>query len=163
MKSFFKEGMLIVVIKDKWILEQSSTGSSSTICGSTSRHLCEGFIHPSYWIILVGFLDHCCWTFELSSLNFGLNIGEEDSRKGRSDQGAVWPHRQHRPGNCQVTGFETASWPLVNDQDVWQLSKEVVAELKEVFMLFDKDEDQKTCKMRKNTLLTVKTFNGIRT
>ena len=45
--------MLIVVIKDKWILEQSSTGSSSTICGSTSRHLCEGFNHPSYWIILV--------------------------------------------------------------------------------------------------------------
>ena len=97
---------------------------------------------PATLVASVGFfLDHSCWTFELSSLNFGLNIGEEDSRKGRSDQGAVWPHRQHRPGNCQVTGFETASWPLVNDQDVWQLSKEVVAELKEVFMLFDKDED----------------------
>ena len=27
------------------------------------------------------------------------------------------------------------------DQDVWQLSKEIVADLKEVFMLFDKDED----------------------
>ena len=44
---------------------------------------------------------------------------------------------------------------------MWQLSKEVVAELKEVFMLFDKDEDQKTYKMRKNTSLTVKTYNGI--
>jgi len=31
---------------------------------------------------------------------------------------------------------------IVNiDLDVWQLSKEVVADLKEVFMLFDKDED----------------------
>ena len=31
---------------------------------------------------------------------------------------------------------------LVNDvQDVWSLSKELVSDLKEVFMLFDKDED----------------------
>ena len=37
---------------------------------------------------------------------------------------------------------------------MWQLSKEVVAELKEVFMLFDKDEDQKTYKMQTNTSLT---------
>jgi Ca2+-binding EF-hand superfamily protein len=33
-----------------------------------------------------------------------------------------------------------------HDQDIWQLSKEVVADLKEVFMLFDKDEDQRLSK-----------------
>ena len=32
------------------------------------------------------------------------------------------------------------------EQDVWQLSKEVVADLKEVFMLFDKDEDERPSK-----------------
>ena len=32
------------------------------------------------------------------------------------------------------------------EQDVWQLSKEVVADLKEVFMLFDKDEDERLSK-----------------
>ena len=35
----------------------------------------------------------------------------------------------------------SCSSSLLHHQDVWNLSKETVADLKEVFMLFDKDED----------------------
>ena len=66
-----------------------------------------------------------------------LGPGEEGEGEEGRDQGAVRPHRQHRPGNVVIMKITDNN----SMKDYWDLSKELVADFKEVFMLFDKDED----------------------
>lgn len=75
----------------------------------------------------------CCFPSILSSSD------KKDSRQGRGDQGAIWSHCQHRSGMQRK--LVKLLYIIICTQDEWLLSKEVVADLKEVFMLFDKDEE----------------------
>ena len=68
-----------------------------------------------------------------------LSQGQEDKGTQREHQGAARSYRHHRLGEDGAVREIFLSCFL---QENWPLSKDFLTDLKEVFMLFDKDEDR---------------------
>ena len=69
-----------------------------------------------------------------------LSQGQEDKGTQREHQGAAWSYRHHWLGEQSVV--KEIFFILFFLQENWPLSKDFLTDLKEVFMLFDKDEDR---------------------